>query len=148
MLNNVVIMGRLTADPELRQTASGVEVTSFCIAVDRGYVRQGEERQTDFINCVAWRQSAKFITSYFHKGSMIAVTGSIQTRNYEDKTGAKRTATEVVVDSASFCGSKAESGSASRPASADASYNTPAPSYSTGDAGDFEELTGDDDLPF
>lgn len=142
MINNVVIMGRLTADPELRQTASGIEVTSFCIAVDRGYVRQGEERQADFINCVAWRQTAKFITSYFHKGSMIAVTGSIQTRNYEDKTGAKRTATEVVVDNASFCGSKSESGVASNPAPAES------PSYSVSDGNDFEELTGDDDLPF
>lgn len=148
MLNNVVIMGRLTADPELRQTASGIEVTSFCVAVDRGYVRQGEERQADFINCVAWRQSAKFITSYFHKGSMIAITGSLQTRNYEDKSGAKRTATEVVVDSASFCGSKSETGSASRSVSEDPTFNAPAPSYSTGDTSDFEELTGDDDLPF
>lgn len=143
MLNNVVIMGRLTADPELRQTASGIEVTSFCVAVDRGYVRQGEERQADFINCVAWRQSAKFISSYFHKGSMIAVTGSIQTRNYEDKTGAKRTATEVVVASASFCGSKTESGNAG-----DSAFSAPAPAYQTGNASDFEELSGDDDLPF
>ena len=143
MLNNVVIMGRLTADPELRQTASGIEVTSFCVAVDRGYVRQGEERQSDFISCVAWRQSAKFITSYFHKGSMIAVTGSIQTRNYEDKTGAKRTATEVVVASASFCGSKTESGNAG-----DSAFSAPAPAYQTGNASDFEELSGDDDLPF
>ena len=87
MLNNVVLMGRLTADPELRQTSTGIEVTSFSIAIDRGYARQGEERQTDFINCVAWRQTAKFITSYFRKGQMIAVTGSIQTRNYEDKSG-------------------------------------------------------------
>ena len=148
MLNNVVIMGRLTADPELRQTATGIEVTSFCVAVDRGYVRQGEERQADFINCVAWRQSAKFITSYFHKGSMIAITGSIQTRNYEDKNGAKRTATEVVVDSASFCGSKAETGSSARPSGGDSSFNAPAPSYSSGDVSDFEELTGDDELPF
>lgn len=147
MINNVVLMGRLTADPELRQTANGIEVTSFSIAIDRGYARQGEERQTDFINCVAWRQTAKFITSYFHKGSMIAVTGAIQTRNYEDKTGAKRTATEVVVSNASFCGSKNESGTASAPA-ADNSYNAPAPSFATGTAGDFEELSGDEDLPF
>ena len=145
MLNNVVIMGRLTADPELRQTASGIEVTSFCVAVDRGYVRQGEERQTDFINCVAWRQSAKFISSYFRKGSMIAITGSLQTRNYEDKTGAKRTATEVIVNSASFCGSKAETGTSSAGESA---FSAPAPSYATGSASDFEELAGDDDLPY
>ena len=110
MLNNVVLMGRLTSLPELKQTSSGVEVTSFSIAVDRDYVRQGEERQTDFINCVAWRQTAKFITSYFRKGQMIAVTGSLQTRNYEDKNGNKRVATDVVVANASFCGSKDDGG--------------------------------------
>lgn len=151
MINNVVIMGRLTADPELRQTASGTEVTSFSVAVQRDFARQGEERQTDFINCVAWRQSAKFITSYFRKGSMIAITGSLQTRSYEDKTGAKRTATEVVVNNASFCGSRNEtgtSGAQAAPYAGDNSFSAPAPSYATADAGDFEELTGDDDLPF
>ena len=146
MLNNVVLMGRLTADPELRQTGSGVEVTSFTIAIDRAFVRQGEERQTDFINCVAWRQTAKFISSYFRKGQMIAVTGSIQTRNYEDKSGNKRVATDVVVANASFCGSKNETGaSAPRDNSA---FSAPAASYSTAAASDFEELQGDDDLPF
>ena len=145
MLNNVVLMGRLTADPELRQTSTGIEVTSFSIAIDRGYVRQGEERQTDFINCVAWRQTAKFITSYFRKGQMIAVTGSIQTRNYEDKSGNKRVATDVVVANASFCGSKSETGAS--PANS-APYSAPAASFSTAAASDFEELQGDDDLPF
>lgn len=146
MLNNVVLMGRLTADPELRQTSTGIEVTSFSIAIDRGYARQGEERQTDFINCVAWRQTAKFITSYFRKGQMIAVTGSIQTRNYEDKSGNKRVATDVVVANASFCGSKNETGaSAPRDNSA---FSASAASYSTAAASDFEELQGDDDLPF
>ena len=147
MLNNVVLMGRLTADPELRQTSTGIEVTSFSIAIDRGYVRQGEERQTDFINCVAWRQTAKFISSYFRKGQMIAVTGSIQTRNYEDKSGNKRVATDVVVATASFCGSKNETGAASAPANSNP-YSAPAASYSTAVASDFEELQGDDDLPF
>ncbi len=146
MLNNVVLMGRLTADPELRQTASGIEVTSFSIAIDRSYARQGEERQTDFINCVAWRQTAKFISTYFHKGSMIAVTGSIQTRNYEDKQGNKRVATEVLVNNASFCGSKSETG-AGAPRDT-APYSAPAASFSTAAASDFEELQGDDDLPF
>lgn len=145
MLNNVVLMGRLTADPELRQTSTGIEVTSFSIAIDRGYVRQGEERQTDFINCVAWRQTAKFITSYFRKGQMIAVTGSLQTRNYEDKNGNKRVATDVVVANASFCGSKSETGAS--PAN-NAPYSAPAASFSTAAASDFEELQGDDDLPF
>lgn len=106
MINCAVIMGRLVADPELRTTASGVSVTSFCVAVDRSYVKPGEERQADFINVVAWRQTADFVTRYFHKGSMIAVQGSIQTRSYEDKNGAKRTAVEIIADNVSFCGSK------------------------------------------
>jgi single-strand DNA-binding protein len=130
MLNNVVLMGRLTSLPELKQTPSGVEVTSFSIAVDRDYVRQGEDRQTDFINYVAWRGAAKFITTHFKKGQMIAVTGSIQTRNYEDKDGNKRTATDVVVATASFCGSKTESN------------NNNASVVPTIDA-DFEELPDD-----
>lgn len=144
MLNNVVLMGRLTSLPELKQTSSGVEVTSFSIAVDRDYVRQGEDRQTDFINCVAWRGTAKFITTHFRKGQMIAVTGSIQTRNYEDKDGNKRTATDVVVATASFCGSKTEGNS-----------NNNVSAVPTIDA-DFEELPDDNfeevlnntDLPF
>lgn len=86
MINNVVLMGRLVATPELRNTQTGLAVTSFSLAVERSYARQGEQRQTDFINCVAWRNTAEFISRYFQKGSMIAVTGSIQTRNYEDKT--------------------------------------------------------------
>ena len=110
MINNVVIMGRLTADPELKKTQSDLSITSFCVAVDRSYVRDGEERQADFINVVAWRGTAEFVTRYFHKGSMIAVQGSIQTRKYEDKDGNKRTAVEVLANNVSFCGSKAESG--------------------------------------
>ena len=112
MLNCAIIMGRLTADPELRTTGNGTSVTSFSVAVERSYARAGEERQTDFINVVAWRQQAEFITRYFRKGSMIAIQGSIQTRNYEDKNGNKRTAVEIVADRASFCGSKAETGTA------------------------------------
>ena len=110
MLNCAIIMGRLTADPELRTTGNGTSVTSFSVAVDRSFVRAGEERQTDFINVVAWRQTAEFVTRYFHKGSMIAVQGSIQTRNYEDRQGNKRTAVEIVADNVSFCGSKSETG--------------------------------------
>ncbi len=108
MLNCAVLMGRLVADPELKTTASGVSVTSFRIAVDRAYQKQGEERQADFIDIVAWRQTAEFVCRYFRKGSMIAVQGSIQTRSYEDKQGNKRTAVEVVADNVSFCGSKNE----------------------------------------
>ena len=108
MLNTAVIMGRLTADPELRTTQSGLSVTSFTVAVDRAY-KSGDERQTDFINVVAWRSTADFVTRFFTKGQMIAVQGSIQTRNYEDKNGNKRTAVEIVADSVSFCGGKSES---------------------------------------
>lgn len=151
MINNVVLMGRLVATPELRNTQTGRAVTSFTIAVDRSYVRQGEQRQADFINCVAWTNTAEFITRYFQKGSMIAVTGSIQTRNYEDKNGNKRTAVEVIVDQASFCGSKAETGTTGNNGYSQ-SYSAPvqpaAPSFSTGNDGDFEEIAGDDDLPF
>ena len=109
MLNCAVIMGRLTATPELRTTGSGISVTSFTVAVDRAYVKAGEEKQTDFINVVAWRNTAEFITRFFTKGQMIAIQGSIQTRNYEDKNGNKRTAVEIVAQNVSFCGSKSES---------------------------------------
>ena len=111
MLNNVTLMGRLVADPELRTTHNGISVTSFAIAVDRGYAKSNEERQTDFIDLVAWRQTAEFITKYFKKGSMIAVEGSIQTRTYEDKNGNKRKAVEVVVNNVHFCGSKSSNSS-------------------------------------
>ncbi len=100
-------MGRLVADPELRQTPNGVSVASFRIAVDRNYQsKETGERQADFISCVAWRQTGEFISRYFQKGRMIALEGSLQTRNYEDKTGAKRTAYEVIVDQAYFADSK------------------------------------------
>ncbi len=149
MLNCAVLMGRLVADPELRTTPNGISVTSFCIAVDRNFVRQGEERQTDFINIVAWRQTADFVTRYFHKGSMIAVQGSIQTRNYEDKQGNKRTAVEVVADNVSFCGSKAESGTTGGRSYEAAPAAAPAVSYASGSTGDFESIDDDDDsLPF
>lgn len=148
MLNCAIIMGRLTADPELRTTTSGVSVTSFSVAVDRSYVRAGEDRQTDFINVVAWRQTAEFVTRYFHKGSMIAVQGSIQTRNYEDKSGAKRTAVEIVADNVSFCGSKNDgTGTAAAPA-VSAPAETRAPSFSTASAADFSAADMEDELPF
>ncbi len=140
MLNTAILMGRLTKDPELRTTQNGTSVTSFAVAVDREYVRQGEERQTDFINVVAWRQTAEFVSRYFRKGSMIAVQGSIQTRNYEDKNGNKRTAVEVIADKVSFCGSKAESGNG---APVDAQTN--ASDYTAINTNDSGE---DDDLPF
>ncbi len=140
MLNSIIIMGRLTADPELRSTSSGLSVTSFNVAVDRGYVRAGEERKTDFIPVVAWREKADFVSKYFRKGSMIAVQGSLQSRNYEDKNGNKRVAFEVIADQISFCGSKSESGSVGGEASAPSSYSNSV-------ADDFSSVV-DDDLPF
>lgn len=113
MLNRVVLMGRITQDLELKTLSSGVTTISFTVAVERNYAPSGTERQTDFINCVAWRQKAEFINKHFAKGAMIAIEGSIQTRKYQDKTGATRTATEVVVDNASFTGEKRDTVNAS-----------------------------------
>ena len=107
MLNVVIIMGRLTAQPELRTTQSGISVTSFSVAVNRSYSKDGNN-QTDFINCVAWRNNAEFITKYFGKGQMIAIRGSLQQSSYTDKDGNKRTTYDVVVDTVDFCGSKSE----------------------------------------
>jgi single-strand DNA-binding protein len=135
-------MGRLTADPELRQTPNGVAVTRFSVAVDRGYVKAGEERKADFINVVCWRQTAEFVTRYFSKGSMIAVQGSIQTGSYE-KDGVKRSTFEIVADNVSFCGSKSESGTGAAPRA-----DVAAPSFSNGSVDDFAALADDDDLPF
>ena len=145
MLNCVVIMGRLVADPELRTTTSGISRTSFRVAVDRRYQKSGEEKQTDFISCVAWREKADFVSQWFHKGSMIAVQGSLQSRSYEDNNGNKRTAYEVVADNVSFCGSKAESGTGAPMGSAPAA---PAASYSNSTPEDFSQVVDDDDLPF
>lgn len=103
MLNVVTMIGRLTADPEVRTVPSGASVTSICLAVQRDYVKQGEERQTDFIDCVAWNQTADLIGKYLRKGSQIAVAGRLQTRSYEDREGNKRKATEVVISNISFC---------------------------------------------
>ncbi len=149
MLNCVIIMGRLTADPELKTTPSGTSVVSFCVAVDRSYVRQGEERQTDFINVVAWRKTADFITRYFHKGSMIAVQGSIQTRNYEDKNGNKRTAVEVLAGNVSFCGSKADSNEGFGAQPSNFAQNNQNADFGTNSA-EFDDITddGDDGFPF
>lgn len=144
MINNITLMGRLTADPELRTTQTGRSVSSFSIAVDRGYVRAGEERQADFINIVAWQQQAEFVCRYFKKGSMIALTGRLESRRYEDSQGNKRTAYEVIANNVSFCGSKAETGTASY---ADSGDQRVAPSYQTAKAADFEEIP-DEELPF
>ena len=134
MYNKAILIGRLTADPELRQTQNGTSVTSFTLAVDRAYAQNGE-RKTDFINCVAWRNTAEFIAKYFSKGRLLGIDGSIQTRSYEDKNGNKRTAVEVVVDNAFFTESKASAQSG----------NSTAPQPN---ANGFEELAPDEDLPW
>lgn len=129
MLNKVILMGRLVADPELRQTTGGISVATFRIAVDRNYQAKGTtERQADFIPCVAWRQTADFVSRYFSKGRMIALEGNLQSRNYEDKTGAKRTAYEVIVDQAYFADSKPE-GAAAPSAPPAPPVVTPGPSF-------------------
>ena len=155
MLNVAVLMGRLVADPELRQTPSGLSVTTFRIAVDRNYAKAGQERQADFIDIVAWRQTAEFVCKYFRKGSMIAVQGSIQTRSYEDKNGNKRTAFEVVADNVSFTGSRSESAGAGYTGAGQNSYAatssaapSPAPSFAQGSADDFAVVDENEDLPF
>ena len=146
-LNKVVLCGRLTADPELKQTQSGIAVVSFTIAVNRRFTRGADGQnnsQADFINCVAWRQTAEFISRYFKKGSSLCVTGSIQTRTWNDNTGAKRYVTEVVVDEAMFVDSRADGASAGYVPDA---YGSP--SFSSGaEAPNFEEIKTDDDLPF
>lgn len=147
MLNSVVMMGRLTADPELRTTPNGVSVCSFTIAVDRPHQRSGAERVTDFFDCVAWRSNAEFVSRYFHKGNLICVQGYMTVRPYQDKNGNNRRAYEIVVDAAHFVESKRDAAASAAPAPA-AQNNAPAAAYSSGDVGDFVEIPGDDDLPF
>ena len=150
-LNKVVLAGRLTGDPELKQTTSGVSVTNFSIAINRRFSSRGgenAEQQTDFINVVAWRQTAEFITKFFKKGSAICLTGSIQTRAWQDAQGQKRYATEVVVDDAMFVDSRAESGAQGGSYVPDAYAQTPSFSSNAAKAPNFEELNTDDDLPF
>ncbi|NLA72280.1 MAG: single-stranded DNA-binding protein [Clostridiales bacterium] len=145
MINQAVIMGRLVADPELRQTQTGLSVTSFTVAVDRSFVKQGEERQADFIDVVAWRGTAEFVTRYFQKGSMIALRGAIQTSSYEDKNGIRRKKFEIIAEDISFCGSKSESGGTG----GQRFENTQAaPSFSNGNVGDYNIDEESDELPF
>ena len=151
MLNYITIMGRLTRDPELRYTATQTPVTSFTLAVDRDYAnRETNERQTDFIDCVAWR-SAEFVSKYFQKGSLAVVSGRLQIRDWTDKEGNKRRSAEVNVDNIYFGESKRRD--------SDSAQNTFAPPYTGNDyssqtpnssmAGGFEELSDDDgELPF
>lgn len=155
MLNLCVLMGRLTADPELRTTQSGKSVASFTLAVERDFQRDGE-KDADFINVVAWGKTAEFVKKWFSKGRMLAVVGRIQTRTYTDKDGNSRKAVEVVADKVSFTGEKADTatqepsriegyepaGSSKNPVLA------PDVGYESGNPSDFAELSNDDDLPF
>ena len=138
MLNHIVLMGRLTRDPELRQTGSGISVASFTIAVDRDYAAQGAEKETDFVDIVAWRGTADFVSKYFAKGRMAVVFGRLQIRNWQDKEGNKRRSAEVVADNVYFGESKKDSQSSN-------STQSNEPAQST----DFAPLDDDDsDLPF
>ena len=161
MLNRVILMGRLVADPELKTTNTGISVTSFRIAVDRSYVKAGAERQADFFDIVAWRSSAEFVCRNFSKGSLIAVDGQLQSRQYQTKDGQNRTAIEVVADNVSFTGERRDNSGtygggysqAPRANSYGGSQAMPEPpaqpaAYSAGSADDFQAMPLDDDLPF
>ena len=154
MLNHIVIMGRLTRDPELRRTGTGLAVASFNVAVDRDFPNKDtNEKETDFIDCVAWRQKGEFVSKYFTKGSLIVVSGRLQIRNWEDKDGNKRKTAEIVVEDVYFGGSKKENSESN---TQQASPYTNTPYYSPFNAGgiktavtDFELLDDDDaQLPF
>lgn len=148
-MNSICLMGRLTGDPELKTTQTGVAVTSFSVAVDRAYRSKDQERQTDFINCVAWRNTAEFISRYFRKGQRIALQGSLQSRRYTAQDGSQRTVYEVVVDNAFFCESKGgNAGGAPSYDSQIPQYSEAKPAFSTANSGDFEEILTDEDLPF
>ena len=138
--NKVILIGNLTAAPELKKTPSGVSVTSFIIAVNRRFAKDGQQ-QTDFINIVAWRQTAEFVARYFNKGKPILICGQLQTRSWTDQQNNKRIATEVIVDEANFVDSKAD-------APAGSSSYSDAPAFQTQQAPKFEEIASDDDLPF
>lgn len=154
-MNKVILMGRLTRDVEMRQTPNGVSVARFSIAVDRRFSGKDGQRQADFINCVAWRQTGEFISRYFQKGSMIAVVGSIQSRSWDGQDGKRQYATEVVVDEAYFTGSRAETGSGGRAAGGyqNTGAGVPAagaePNFNDFDTSGFTDFDGsEDDLPF
>lgn len=157
--NRAILMGRLTRDPELKTTPSGVSVCTFSIAVDRRYQTKGEDRKADFFNIVAWRQTGEFVSRYFKKGNMILVEGELQTRQYTNKDGINVTVTEIVAEQVCFTGEKSQGGSGSYSASGDPGYGTPppasgshsapsAPSESNNsDAADFSSADSDD-YPF
>ena len=164
MLNRVILMGRITQDLDLRTTTGGQSVLTFNIAVDRNFVKQGEDRQADFITCVAWRQQAEFINRYFSKGRMIAIEGNLRTRTYDDKNGSRHYVTEVYIDQVSFTGERANQSDGysqnsyrqEAPAARNDSPRQTAPSraaeadsaISIGGIDDFEEILSDDGVPF
>ena len=155
MLNHIVLMGRLTRDPELRRTGSGVAVASFTLAVDRDFASQGGEKETDFVDIVAWRSTAEFVSKYFTKGRMAVVSGRLQIRNWQDKEGNKRRSAEVVADNVYFADSRRDGEQSGGYAPASSGY-APAPSsyappanQSSAPVSDFAELSDDDgELPF
>lgn len=147
-MNKVILMGRLTRDPEMRQTPNGVSVCSFSIAVNRRFAKEGQQN-ADFINCTAWRQQAEFICKYFSKGSMIAVVGNLQSRSWENQEGKRQYATDVVVDEVYFTGSKSESHTGGTPM--DGGFAAPSGDGPFGDIDSmgFQAIDGsEDDLPF
>ena len=147
MLNVAVLMGRLVADPELKHTPNDIPVTSFTIAVNRKFAKTSEERQTDFIDIVAWRSTAEFVSKYFKKGQMISIEGSIQTRSYQDKEGNKRKAFEVVANNVHFTESKKSNEtytSEEKPKEKNIDFSA----YSSGSDDDFHTIDSDEDLPF
>ena len=157
MLNVVAIMGRLVADPELRTTTQGTNVCTFRIACERSYSKPGEQRQADFVDIVAWRAQADFVCKYFYKGSLIAINGRIQTRNYQDKNGNNRTAFAVVAENINFAGAKAADKPSARgfdqqtqsyTHEAKTAQSAPQPAYTQGSMDDFSVISDTDDLPF
>ena len=148
MLNRIILMGRLTRDPELRRTGSGTAVTSFSLAVDRDFKSQSGEKETDFIDIVAWRSTAEFVSKYFTKGRMAVVEGRLQIRDWTDRDGGKRRSAEVVADNVYFGDSKRDGGDSSGYSAAPA-YKNAAPSNFNAGGSDFAEIGEDDgELPF
>ena len=147
--NKVILGGRLTADPELKQTQSGIPVVSFSIAVNRRYQSKDAPQQTDFFNVTAWRATAEFVSKYFRKGSSICVTGTIQNRTWTDQQGQKRYATDIVADEVMFVDSRQESsGAPAAPQYTPDAYSAPSFSTPAASAPKFEEVKTADDLPF
>ena len=150
--NKVILIGNMTADPELKQTASGTSVCSFSIAVNRRFSKADQNQQTvDFINIVTWRQSAEFVSRYFKKGNPILICGQLQTRTWNDNQGQKRYATEVIADEVSFVGSATQNGAPMQNGAQGGAY-TPdaygAPAFNNAGSANFEEIPSDGDLPF